>query len=112
VSDYEDINHLYIISDLLITDYSSVFFDYANLKRPIVYYMYDIDDYKNNMRDFYIDIDTLPGNIVSTQKELEDDVYDKLNNFTYDDKYKKFNEKYNYLDGIGVSKKFLEQVIN
>jgi len=111
-SDYEDINHLYIISDLLITDYSSVFFDYANLKRPIVYYMYDIDDYKNNMRDFYIDIDTLPGNVVSTQKELEEDVLDKLNNFSYDEKYKKFNDKYNYLDGIGVSKKFLEKVIN
>ena len=35
VSTYNDIAELYIISDLLITDYSSVFFDFANLKRPM-----------------------------------------------------------------------------
>ena len=33
VSEYDDINDLYLISDILITDYSSVFFDYANLKK-------------------------------------------------------------------------------
>ena len=37
VSNYENINDLYIISDILITDYSSVFFDYANLKKPIIF---------------------------------------------------------------------------
>ena len=36
VSNVEDVNELYVISDILITDYSSVFFDYANLKRPII----------------------------------------------------------------------------
>src|SRR5699024_9544165 len=40
-SDYDDINELYLVSDVLITDYSSVFFDYANLKRPILFYTYD-----------------------------------------------------------------------
>ena len=40
VSDVDDINQLYLVSDLLITDYSSAFFDYANLERPIVFYMY------------------------------------------------------------------------
>ena len=39
VSNIDDVNELYIISDILITDYSSVFFDYANLKRPIIFYM-------------------------------------------------------------------------
>ena len=37
----EDISRLYLIGDILITDYSSVFFDYAILKRPIYFYMYD-----------------------------------------------------------------------
>ena len=36
VSNYNDINDLYIISDLLITDYSSVFFDFAVTKRKIL----------------------------------------------------------------------------
>lgn len=46
VSNYDDINELYLISDILITDYSSVFFDFANLKKPIIFYMYDLDEYK------------------------------------------------------------------
>lgn len=36
-SAHEDIRELYMISDLLITDYSSVFFDFANLKRPMLF---------------------------------------------------------------------------
>ena len=55
-----------------MTDYSSIFFDYANLKKPIIYYMYDFDDYKNNLRDFYISLDELPGPIAKTQEEVED----------------------------------------
>ena len=39
LSKYDDITEIYLISDICITDYSSVFFDYANLKRPI-YFLY------------------------------------------------------------------------
>src|SRR5699024_1230145 len=57
MSFYSDIGELYLISDLLITDYSSVFFDYANLKRPILFYTYDIDVYRDTLRGFYIDME-------------------------------------------------------
>lgn len=70
VSSHDDVNELYLISDILITDYSSVFFDYANLKRPIIFYMYDLKEYQNEIRDFYIDLDELPGPIVTEQEEL------------------------------------------
>lgn len=70
VSRYEDINDLYVISDMLVTDYSSVFFDYANLNRPIIFYMYDYELYKNKMRDFYLDLSELPGEICYTNEEL------------------------------------------
>ena len=45
-SDYPEINDLYVISDLLVTDYSSVFFDYGILRRPVIFYMYDLEFYK------------------------------------------------------------------
>ncbi|HWT27288.1 MAG TPA: bifunctional glycosyltransferase family 2 protein/CDP-glycerol:glycerophosphate glycerophosphotransferase, partial [Mobilitalea sp.] len=62
VSKYDDISELYLISDILITDYSSVFFDYANLKRPILFYTYDLDKYRDMLRGFYMDIETeVPG---------------------------------------------------
>ena len=59
-----DINELYVMSDLLITDYSSVFFDYAILNRPILFYMYDLEEYRDELRGFYLDINKeLPGKI-------------------------------------------------
>ena len=70
VSKYDDINELYITADILITDYSSVFFDYAILERPMLFYMYDMEEYRDEMRGFYIDVESLPGPIVKTEDEL------------------------------------------
>lgn len=112
VSEIDDINELYVISDILITDYSSVFFDYANLKRPIIYYMYDLEKYKDNMRGFYIDLKELPGNIVKTEKELINELKELTKNFKYNEDYKKFNKKYNYLDDGNASRRVLERIIN
>ena len=56
------------ITDLLITDYSSVIFEFSVFGKPIVFYCYDYDEYN---RDFYLDYETdLPGDILKTQKEL------------------------------------------
>ena len=71
VAKYDEINELYLFSDIIMTDYSSVFFDYANLKRPMLFYMYDYDLYQGSLRDFYISLDELPGPIAKTQEELE-----------------------------------------
>lgn len=111
VSSVEDVNTLYAISDMLITDYSSVFFDYANLKRPIVFFMADYNEYKNKTRDFYFDVKELPGPVVFNQQETMAYVKKFTDNFVIDDKYKKFNQKYNYLDGPDVSKKVLDMII-
>jgi Putative glycosyl/glycerophosphate transferases involved in teichoic acid biosynthesis TagF/TagB/EpsJ/RodC len=93
VSNVDDINELYSISDTLITDYSSVFFDYANLKRPIIFYMYDYESYKNQIRDFYIDISELPGHIVYNMEELLEELLSVVQNNI--DSFEMFNNKYN-----------------
>ena len=111
VSKVDDINELYIITDLLITDYSSVFFDFANLKRPILFYMYDLEHYKNESNGFYIDLNELPGKIALTQDELENYVEETENNFKYDKKYEEFNKKYNYLDDGNASKRVINKII-
>lgn len=112
VSSIDDINELYVISDILITDYSSVFFDYANLKRPIIFYMYDLETYRDDIRGFYFDIDELPGNIVKTEKELIDEVLNiSASEFEYNEKYRKFNEKYNYLDDGKATERVIKKAI-
>lgn len=67
VSSADDINDFYVASDVLVTDYSSVFFDYAGLRRPMVFYMYDLERY---VRGFYLELGDLPGPVVRTTDEL------------------------------------------
>ncbi|WP_181147971.1 CDP-glycerol glycerophosphotransferase family protein [Arthrobacter sp. MYb213] len=79
VSGYPDIQELYLATDVLITDYSSVFFDYSLLRRPIVFYAYDLENYRDNLRGFYLDYQNeMPGPIVETEAELWDTVADAL----------------------------------
>ena len=49
VSNYNDVSELFLISDCLITDYSSVMFDYGILKRPQFFFAYDMT---NMIRDY------------------------------------------------------------
>lgn len=55
VSQHESINDLMIASDILITDYSSIMFDYAILSKPIYIYAYDYDEYSKR-RGLYFDV--------------------------------------------------------
>lgn len=55
VSDYQNLNELMLVSDILISDYSSIFFDYSILGRPMIPYCYDYDEYSKK-RGMYFDI--------------------------------------------------------
>lgn len=98
-SSLDDVNQLYIISDILITDYSSVFFDYANLHRPILFYMYDLEEYRTQIRDFYIDLKELPGPIIETEDALLEAIghIDEIE-ASFRETYQTFCDTYNYLD--------------
>jgi CDP-glycerol glycerophosphotransferase len=70
-SAYPEIQDLYLASDVLITDYSSVFFDFALLRRPILFFAYDLENYRDNLRGFYMDYEKeLPGPIVTDEDQL------------------------------------------
>lgn len=111
VADIDDVNELYIITDLLITDYSSVFFDFANLHRPILFYMYDLEHYRDESNGFYIDLDELPGKIVKKEDDLINAIKQIDYDNVYDEKFKIFNEKYNYLDDGNATKRVLDKII-
>lgn len=70
VSDYPFSNEVALVSDLLITDYSSLMFDYACIGRPIILYAYDYDQYVMD-RGVYFDIKTkAPGPVFLNQADL------------------------------------------
>ena len=109
-----DIQELYLISDMMITDYSSVMFDYSILKRPMIFFTYDLENYKNKLRDFYFDMfEEVPGPICETNDEM---IY-FIKNYTekgymseFGEKYQKWSEKFNTFDDGKASKKIIELI--
>ena len=66
------INDLMTVADIMITDYSSVVFEYALFERPMAFFTYDLDDYIDE-RGLYYDFDEVtPGPLCSTNEELID----------------------------------------
>ena len=53
-SKYNDISDLFLITDICITDYSSVMFDFANTRKPMLFFTYDLEHYKTVCVDFIL----------------------------------------------------------
>lgn len=111
-SQLEDIRELYLISDLLITDYSSVFFDYANLKRPMIFFVYDIEEYRDNLRGFYVDFEKIaPGPLVKTTEEVIDEILLlEKNNYRLPDQFEDFYKQFCEWEDGKASKRVVEKV--
>ncbi|CAG7914655.1 CDP-glycerol glycerophosphotransferase family protein [Mammaliicoccus sciuri] len=103
IPNWVDTNELLATVDTLITDYSSIFFDFLPLQRPIYFYMPDKEIYEEN-RGFYLDIDGLPGSKAYGLYELMENI-DKYQN-KYNTAFKKeindYLEKY-CSDDNGIS---------
>lgn len=69
-SDYREINDLLLVTDILITDYSSVCFEYALLNRPMLFFAFDVEKYIED-RDFYYNFfDFIPGPLLKSTQEI------------------------------------------
>lgn len=97
VSDYKDTNKLLLIADLLISDYSSIPFEYAILEKPMIFFAYDMDTYRitSGLIDDYEN--QMPGPVVSSTLEIiniiREDAFDM-------GQIKEFKEQWNaYSDG-------------
>ncbi len=83
-------NEMMCVADLLITDYSSVIFEFSLLDKPMVFYCYDYDEYN---RDFYLDYEKdLPGKLLRSYSELEE--YICKGDFNEADRAKEFRKWY------------------
>lgn len=108
LSNYEDINELMLISDLLITDYSSVVFEFSLLERPMIFFAPDVEEYANE-RDFYYEYKSfVPGKIVDNTQELIEVIlagdYDM-------DQIKRFKARFFDFEDGQSSKRFVEKLI-
>lgn len=105
-----DIAELFLVADILITDYSSVMFDYSIMRRPMFFFAYDFYKYKNELRGFYFSYSKeMPGPISTTTEELIDDIrnYDPAE---YEERYERFVQKYNAIDDGNAASRVLDLI--
>lgn len=106
----EDIAELYLVSDMLITDYSSVMFDFSILERPMLFFTYDLEEYKDSLRGFYFDfLEEAPGPITRTTEELVESIL-TYNAEEFKNKYEGFHNKYNHADDGKASGRVVELI--
>ncbi len=114
VSDYDDITELYLISDVLITDYSSVFFLIMQTSNAQSYFFtYDLEKYRDTLRGFYLDLETeAPGPLLKTTEDVVN-ALDRLEETKqkYATILEDFHNEYCHLDDGQASKHIAEKVI-
>lgn len=112
INSNEDIYPLLSISDALITDYSSVFFDYLLLNKPIIFFPYDYEEYLKNDRELYVDYyEEIAGPAFMDFSDVIKEIIETINlpkEKQIDKKYIIIKEKYNTIS----KKNYSENVYN
>ncbi|WP_303984859.1 CDP-glycerol glycerophosphotransferase family protein [Niallia circulans] len=107
-SDYPILNDLLFITDILITDYSSIPFEFSFLQKPMIFYPYDLDEYRKT-RGFWVPYHELvPGPIAYSTEEIVQFIHHSSFQM---EKIANFHQEWNTYS-IGNSSKNVVQTIN
>jgi CDP-glycerol glycerophosphotransferase len=112
VSWHPEVADLYLAADMLVTDYSSVMFDYAVTGKPQLFFTYDLEDYGDRVRGFYFDFAPVaPGPLVRTQDELFGAIAD-LDAVTaaHAERYAAFRETFCHLEDGAATERVLARL--
>ena len=98
--------------DLLVTDYSSICFDFALMNKPVVFYAFDLETFLNKHRDMYFDYKKIIPKFAKNQEQLQSLIQDGLSSTTNNfEEYKAFLDiGYDY-KGFNSSKLIYEELI-
>lgn len=114
VSFYPDSQELLAIADLLITDYSSLFFDFAVTRRPMIFYAHDLELYRDQLRGFYFDYEKfVPGPVARNMNELFHVIsnWKEYFNEQYNEKLSSFCDEFTTFETGEASKQIAELMI-
>lgn len=112
VTNYKNVAELYLVADVLITDYSSSMFDFTVTGKPIIFLVPDIDSYAGK-RGFYFDFEKLaPGPILRDSSELGN-LLENLESLQeeYRERYLAWQQKFNALEDGGASARVLDATL-
>ena len=112
VSAYPEVQELFLVTDVLVTDYSSLMFDFANTGRPMLFYTYDLEEYRDKLRGFYFDFEEVaPGPLIKDQEGLVEAVRaaDAVR-LEHRDRYDAFVERFCPLDDGKAASRVVDAV--
>jgi CDP-glycerol glycerophosphotransferase len=113
VTFYPDIQELYLAADLLITDYSSVMFDFANTRRPMIFYAWDLEHYRDHLRGFYFDFEqTVPGPVVTELEALRELLGEDSAASSDTEAYRRFVDRFCGLEDGSASARVLAAILD
>jgi CDP-glycerol glycerophosphotransferase len=100
VSMHPDISDLYLASDVLLTDYSSSMFDFAVTGLPMLFFTYDLAEYRDSLRGFYFDFaPEAPGPLLETTEQVIDALDDLPGlSSAYAERYARFRRRFCHLE--------------
>lgn len=111
-SAYEDIQELYLLSDVLITDYSSVMFDFSLLKRPIIFYCYDLEEYISRRGTYFDLVEKAPGPVCKTIEDVASYLNAPGELLKFNSALEKFSSEFGSKEDGHVAAKIIQQVFD
>ncbi|MGW7354206.1 bifunctional glycosyltransferase/CDP-glycerol:glycerophosphate glycerophosphotransferase [Streptomyces sp. NPDC054784] len=113
VSAWPDMAELLLVADVLITDYSSMMFDFAHTGRPILFFTYDLERYRDVLRGFYFDFEErAPGPLLAHSHEVVAALADiDAVAAEYDERYARFREAFCDLDDGRASARVVDRML-
>jgi CDP-glycerol glycerophosphotransferase len=112
VTGFPDTSRLLTAVDALITDYSSVMFDFSVTGRPMYFLVPDMEHYRGELRGFYFDLtDAAPGPVVRTQAELISALRDG-DAASYADRYSRWRRTFNARDDGHAAERVVARILD
>lgn len=114
VTTYPNVTELFLASDAMITDYSSVMFDFSVTGRPLIFFVPDMDDYRDSVRGVYFDLsEVAPGPVLATQAEVVEAIRSMEQDVArYAERYAAWRTRFNHLDDGTSAVRVMERLLS
>ena len=113
IESFEDIYEYLAFAEVLITDYSSIYYDFLYKDKPIIFFPYDLETYTKLDRELYFDYEEYtPGPKVFNLDQLINEIKNALYNDEYSYKRKEFIKKIGLRDSFEVKNEILKVINN
>jgi len=113
VTGFPDTARLLLVADALITDYSSVMFDYSVTGKPMYFMVPDLEHYRGQLRGFYFDLaERAPGPLVTTQDELVDALLDESLPGFFAERYAAWRRQFNTRDDGRAAERVVSRLLD